>query len=207
MDAQQFAHCFAEAASTMRSHMEALCRLDSGIGDGDHGVTVARGFDAAEAAARTAIHSPAETLRAVGDAMSAAMGGAIGPIYGAYWQAAAGALDAGRPIGDALAEGAAAVMRVGMAKPGEKTAVDAMVPCAEAAQLSQALGLGEALARGARAAEEGAQATAGMQAKKGRARFLREKSLGFVDPGAASFALFMQAWAQAALALEKEERA
>lgn len=201
METRRFSVRFANAAGGMRAHLEELCKLDSGIGDGDHGVTVARGFDAAREAASAADGTPSDVLLAVGAAMANAMGGAIGPIYGVFWKETAKALSAQKPIGEALEAGVAGVMRVGAASPGDKTVVDAMLPCALAAKEGE--DFAGALRLGALAARQGAEATSGMIAKKGRAKFLREKSLGFVDPGAMSFALFMEAWARE----EREEGA
>lgn len=194
MDSKRFSMCFANAAGSMCAHMEALCKLDSGIGDGDHGVTVARGFDAAQEVARSYEGEPADMLMAVGAAMAASMGGAIGPIYGVFWKEVGKAFAQEKSIGEAFEAGAMGVMRVGMAARGDKTIVDAMMPCALAAKAGHSLV--ESLQLGAKAAREGAMATSDMVAKKGRAKFLREKSVGFVDPGAMSFALFIEAWAK-----------
>ncbi len=194
MDAQRFAMCFANAANSMRAHMEELCVLDSGIGDGDHGVTVARGFDAAGQAVLSAEGTPGDMLLAVGAAMASSMGGAIGPIYGTFWKETAKALSQGKTMGEALEAGVNGAIRIGGAAPGDKTVVDAMMPCALAAKEGSCLA--ESLLLGAKAAREGAMATSDMVAKKGRAKFLREKSIGFIDPGAMSFAMFMEAWAK-----------
>lgn len=192
MNILAFTRAFARACSEMTSHTEELCRLDAYIGDGDHGVTVERGFGAAiEALAQK--QTLQELFFAVGENMSDAMGGAIGPLYGMFWRGVGKALRdediTPQSIGKAWRQGCDAVMRVGKAQRGDKTIIDAMLPSVEAAEPAESLS--ETLTAMAQAAKEGAQKTVTMQASKGRARFLGEKSIGRMDPGAYSYALFL----------------
>lgn len=197
MNILAFGRAFARACNDMTSHTEELCRLDAYIGDGDHGVTVERGFKAA-IEALTQKQTPQELFFAIGESMSDAMGGAIGPLYGMFWRGVGKALRdediTPQSVGKAWRQGCDAVMRVGKAQRGEKTIVDAMLPSVEAAEPAESLS--ETLTAMAQAANAGAQETVGMQASKGRARFLGERAMGRMDPGAYSYALFLEHLAQ-----------
>lgn len=197
MNILAFGRAFARACNDMTSHTEELCRLDAYIGDGDHGVTVERGFKAA-IEALTQKQTPQELFFAIGESMSDAMGGAIGPLYGMFWRGVGKALRdediTPQSVGKAWRQGCDAVMRVGKALRGEKTIVDAMLPSVEAAEPAESLS--ETLTAMAQAANAGAQETVGMQASKGRARFLGERAMGRMDPGAYSYALFLEHLAQ-----------
>lgn len=202
MRSMKFAVCLAKAARKVAACRDELCQLDTFIGDGDHGITVERGFLAAADAAET-LDGPIDHLFLnIGSSMSRAMGGAIGPLYGVFWSAvAAGSRDAtgiqASLFAQAIAAGVENVMRVGKANEGDKTMVDAMAPCARAMlEAAETEPLTIVIERGAKAAAQGSLATQNMIARKGRARFLGDKSLGYIDPGAASFAIFMEALAQ-----------
>jgi dihydroxyacetone kinase phosphoprotein-dependent L subunit len=206
MQMPELKKCLREACEQMTAHTQELCLLDTGIGDGDHGVTVERGFRAAAQAIDACTGENMQALfTVVGEHMAHSMGGAIGPLYGAYWSAFAMALDAGELTGDnlgpALMAGCLRVMKLGRANVGDKTVVDAMHPCAQTAMNGTGT-LAFRLRLGAEAAMQGAVSTKDMVAKKGRARFLGEKSLDHMDAGAYSFALFMDHWA---LETAKEE--
>lgn len=177
-----------------------LCELDAYVGDGDHGTTMARGFRAAENTLRTKSFADFSTmLYAVAEELENAMGGAIGPIFASLFEAAAEVCEGKQTLGteewaQILLQGCDAVKELGGAKPGDRTLVDALSPASE--ELLQAYrekqSLPEALQRAALAAENGAEKTAGMVAKKGRAKFLGEKSLGHRDAGAVSLSLVLR---------------
>ena len=209
MQMQPLCKSLLEACEQMPAHAQELCLMDTGIGDGDHGVTAERGFQAAAQAIDAYTGEDIQDLFAkVGEHMAKSMGGAIGPLYGAYWgafaQALAGPELTGGNLGPALMAGCQRVMKLGRANPGDKTVVDAMYPCAQAAMNGPAT-LWQGLRLGAEAAMQGAQGTRDMTARKGRARFLGEKSRGYMDAGAYSFALFMGHWAQSTAMMAKEE--
>jgi dihydroxyacetone kinase-like protein len=191
-----------EIARQMRDECGHLTQLDAAIGDGDHGLSMARGFDAVEAAlaARDEDGLPGATLTLCGKTLVSSVGGAAGPLYGTAFRRA------GRVLGDradwdgellaqALDGGLRAIVELGAAKPGEKTIVDAWAPAATElhAALERGAPLEEALAAAATAAEDGARATIPMQARKGRASYLGERSIGHQDPGATSAALIVRA--------------
>ena len=202
MNNKLFFNVLNEAFTFVASKRDELCHLDTKIGDGDHGVTVERGFGAAAALCDDFKGSVAELFEAVSDVMATAMGGAIGPVYGAFWLGAAQSCKAEKPFnGEALANafssGCTSVMALGKVSPGDKTVVDAMFPCQEAMLKEKHNEFLLVLEAGALAARKGAEATKDMIAKRGRARFMGEKSKGYIDAGAVSFAMLTEAMAYA----------
>lgn len=195
----QLIEMLERAADTVIAQERTLCELDSHVGDGDHGVTVSRGFAAVKKALAAAPDAGiGKTLECTGDTLSETMGGAIGPIFGSIFTAMgekagdAAVIDA--PLmRDMLAAGLEDVMLIGGAKPGDRTLVDALYPAVEA--MDTALPLPQAMEQAARAAEAGMLATREMVAKKGRAMFLQEKSKGYQDAGATSLYLVLRAMA------------
>lgn len=192
MEVKAFGRAFERACRGMSAYTEELCRLDSYIGDGDHGVTIERGFSAA-ADSLNDVKDARELFFAVAESTSDAMGGAIGPLYGMFWRGVGkgvGEEITPETIGTAWQKGCEALMRVGKAERGNKTIVDAMLPSVEAAKPAGTLA--QTLSAMADAAEAGANATEAMQATKERAHFLGEKSIGAKDPGACSYAIFLR---------------
>jgi dihydroxyacetone kinase-like protein len=183
-----------------------LSDLDSPIGDADHGTNMRRGF----LAARSAIEqeppdTPGGVLVAVGRQLISTVGGASGPLYGTLLRRAGKALGdepavSAAQLRDALRTGVDAVAQLGGAAPGDKTMLDALLPALDA--LTGALDAGgstaEVLDAAAAAADEGARATIPLRARKGRASYLGERSVGHQDPGAASSALLLAALADTA---------
>jgi dihydroxyacetone kinase len=181
---------------------DELGRIDAVAGDGDHGRGMVRGSAAALVAARGALDGgggPAAVLGAAGDAWADKGGG----TSGALWGAALGAM--GRRLGDVGAPGPQTVaagvrdgyeslIKLGGAKPGDKTMLDALLPFTES--LSAAVAAGEPLrtawTRAAEESERAAQATAQLRPRVGRARPLAERSLGTADAGAVSMALCLR---------------
>jgi dihydroxyacetone kinase-like protein len=196
-------HRFAAAAAEQRAE---LVRLDTAIGDGDHGTNMDRGMrKAVEKLDTLEGQDIGAALKAVGMALVSSVGGAAGPLYGTLFlqmgQASAGreALDlAGWTA--ALEAGVQGVQSRGKAEPGDKTMVDALLPALEALRIAAAEGtdLPAALQRSADAAEEGMKATIPLEARKGRASYLGPRSIGHQDPGATSSQLLLACAAQAA---------
>ncbi len=191
-------------AAVVRAERDYLSQLDAAIGDGDHGVNMARGFDAVEKAlaAQGSDLAPGRLLILSGKTLVSTVGGASGPLWGS------GLRRAGRALGDeqsftgpdllgGLEAALDAIKDLGAAERGDKTMVDALEPALEA--LGSALDAGEpvevALERAADAGEAGARETVPMQARKGRASYLGERSVGHQDPGATSTALIVRALA------------
>ncbi|WP_198171179.1 dihydroxyacetone kinase subunit DhaL [Actinoplanes awajinensis] len=191
------------AAGAIAADADLLTRLDAAIGDGDHGVNLNRGFTAVVAALeKTPPDTVADVLIKAGTTLMSRVGGASGPIYGSALRAAGKALPPTAEVqpadlAAALHAGLEAVRKLGGAAPGDKTMVDAYGPAADAFEQAVAGGAGltGAAAAAARAAAAGAGATTPMQARKGRASYLGERSIGHQDPGATSTALIFQALA------------
>ena len=210
-------------AGLVAANRELLTQLDSAIGDADHGVNMDRGMTAVVAAldsvqpASAAALGPAPPasaaalLKQVGMTLVSTVGGASGPLYGTFFlrmataagdvTAATGtgaALD-GPAFAKALRAGLEGVVARGKAEAGDKTMYDALAPAVDALDDALAAGapLGEALRRATRAAEAGRDATIPMRARKGRASYLGERSVGHQDPGATSSALLIAAAAAA----------
>ena len=188
---------FARLVEAQRDH---LTDLDAAIGDADHGANLHRGMQAVLAALdETAGAEAAALLKKVGMTLVSKVGGASGPLYGTLFlrMAAAtgdGALTAA-DFGAALRAGLVGVQERGKAAPGDKTMLDALHPACDAfeASLAGGGGLADGLAAAATGARQGRDATTPMLARKGRASYLGERSVGHQDPGATSTALLLEA--------------
>ena len=198
-----------EMAAAMEEHRQYLTKLDSEIGDGDHGNNMRRGFAAAlERLEGEVPASPADVLKAVSMALIGKVGGAAGPLYGTAFLRASTALSGDevspQDAAGALEAALGGIKQRGKAEVGDKTIVDALAPAVEAAK--EAAGSPEAsvasvFRAAADAAEEGAESTVPLTARKGRASYLGARAEGHRDPGATSTQLLLDA---AARSLEGE---
>ena len=201
MDSQTVTAWMSEIASSVRAERDYLVQLDAAIGDGDHGINMNRGFDAVTLALSTEPDStPGKLLILAGKTLISTVGGASGPLWGSALRKAGRALGDGptfdlSQLVDAIAAALASVQDLGAAVPGDKTMVDALDPAVTAmrAGLARGASSGEMLRSAAEAAETGMRATIPMQARKGRASYLGERSIGHQDPGATSTALIIRA--------------
>ncbi|WP_327358549.1 dihydroxyacetone kinase subunit DhaL [Streptomyces sp. NBC_01304] len=196
LDADFFRRWMTATAEAVEREADRLTELDSQIGDADHGSNMRRGFHEVTRILQTeAPDSPGAVLTLAGRQLISKVGGASGPLYGTLLRRT------GKALGDAaevsagqlcvaLREGVDAVAALGGATPGDKTMLDALFPAVDAMEKS----FGAARA----AAEEGALATIPLQARKGRASYLGERSVGHQDPGATSSALLVAALAEVA---------
>ena len=208
MDADVFRAWIAAAAQVIEEQREHLTQLDAAIGDADHGINLSRGFTAVLSAVESAAPAtPGAVLTLTGSTLISKVGGASGPLYGTAFRGAGKALgdtaDVDLPgLAAALEAALAGVQRLGAAREGDKTMVDALAPATGAFSKAIAEGASQAgaLAALADAAQAGAAATIPMQALKGRASYLGPRSVGHEDPGAASTALILGALRDAALA-------
>ena len=191
-------------ATTISEHRVELVRLDTAIGDGDHGTNMERGMRAAvEKLEATEGDDIGALLKAVGMALVSKVGGAAGPLYGTLFLQM-GMATAGRGELDlagwsaALEAGVKGVQARGKAEPEDKTMIDALLPALDALRAAEADGadLGDALRRSAGAAEEGMKATIPLEARRGRASYLGPRSVGHQDPGATSSHLLLAAAAE-----------
>ncbi len=193
-------------AATVSEHRVELTHLDRDIGDGDHGENLSRGFTAVLTKLESAEPAnPAAVLKLVATTLISTVGGAAGPLFGTGFLRAATSLgDAEEIDGEAVATALTAardgVVARGKAESGDKTMVDALTPAVTAAKQAAAGGasVADVLAAAAEAATAGAAATVPMQARKGRASYLGERSIGHQDPGATSTGYLLQALAEAA---------
>lgn len=206
----QWKDIFITIADTIAAHEKELNDLDSLIGDGDHGSSMHRGFEAVrENISEASFASVGALFAQVGKVMLFEIGGAIGPLLGSFFSAA------GKQAGEAaetdlagwaamVAAGIARIQTFGKAQPGDKTILDALQPACEALQEAarQELALELAFQKAAIAARLGADQTENMVAKFGRAKFLGSRAVGHQDPGANSIALTLFAMASALKRME-----
>jgi dihydroxyacetone kinase-like protein len=196
LDADFFRRWMTVTAASVDREADRLTALDSPIGDADHGSNLQRGFTAVTAAVeKEAPATPGAVLMLAGRQLISTVGGASGPLYGTLLRRTGKALGEAAEVSEeelagALRAGVDAVMALGGAAPGDKTMIDALVPAVEA--------LGDGFGAARAAAEQGALATTPLQARKGRASYLGERSIGHQDPGATSAALLVAGLAEAA---------
>lgn len=193
-----------EFAQVISENAQYLSDLDAAIGDADHGINMDRGMTAVIAALDEA---PAADLPAlfkkVGMTLVSSVGGASGPLYGTFFLRMApgfGADSAGAAeFAKAMRAGVDGVVARGRAEPGDKTMFDALAPALDALDGALASGtdLAPALHEASAAAEKGRDATESMVARKGRASYLGQRSVGHIDPGATSSAMLIAAAATA----------
>ena len=202
LDAQMLRRCFEAASAAIVEAEPRLNALDSAIGDGDHGITMRLGFEAVRQNLAALKESAAidEVLKECGSAFMGATGGAIGPLLGGMFIAAGHALAGKAEVGSVefslmLQAMEASVARMGKAKPGDKTILDAVHAAGQSVSDHEAQEIRETCAKAARAASEAAQGTARMISAKGRSSKLGERALGHPDPGAVSFSIILQAFA------------
>ena len=198
------------AADLIAENRAELTELDRAIGDADHGDNLDRGMKAVVSKLNAAQQAggipanPGGVLKLVATTLMATVGGAGGPLLGtAFLKAARSSEAAAWGPGDlarALEEATSGLEVRGHANSGDKTMADAWRPAAVAAKEAAEIGEDEVgvLAAAAQAAVKGAQDTEPLQARRGRASFLGERSCGHRDPGAQSSALILQAALEAA---------
>ncbi|MFI1032894.1 dihydroxyacetone kinase subunit DhaL [Streptomyces sp. NPDC020951] len=195
LDADFFRRWMTATAASVDREADRLTALDSPIGDADHGSNLRRGFVAVSAALeKEAPGTPGAVLVLTGRTLISTVGGASGPLYGTLLRRTGKALGDADAVDEAqfteaLRTGVDAVMQLGGAAPGDKTMIDALVPAVDA--------LADGFDAARVAAEQGAEATTPLQARKGRASYLGERSIGHQDPGATSAALLIAALGEA----------
>ena len=195
---EDWVRSFAQLVAENRDH---LTELDAAIGDADHGSNMDRGMKAAVAALDESRPATAGALFSkVGMTLVSTVGGASGPLFGTLFIRMAGSLGdaettSAADVAAALRAGLGGVVDRGKAAPGDKTMYDALAPAVDA--LDAALGDGEPLSTALKhardAAAAGRDATTPMLARKGRASYLGERSVGHQDPGATTVALLLEA--------------
>lgn len=209
---EQLQQMFLYVSGEIVNSTAVLTQADKAIGDGDHGVGMARGFEAVrERLENDSFESVGSLLKAVGTTLITSAGGASGIIFGTFFRGGAERLLERREfqaphLGMLLSDGLEAVMARGGARPGDKTVVDALEPAVravnalieqpkphKAAEAGGGVILATAAGAAAEAAREGVEETKEMIARIGKAKTLGERSLGHPDPGALSMHLILQA--------------
>jgi len=188
-------------AALVAENRDYLTELDAAIGDADHGSNMDRGMKAAVAALDQAQPTTAGALFSkVGMTLVSTVGGASGPLFGTLFLRIGTSLGdttqaGGEQLAAALRAGLDGVVARGKAEPGDKTMFDALAPAVDAmdAALAEGCPLPTAVHRASDAAAAGRDATTPMLARKGRASYLGERSVGHQDPGATSVALLLRA--------------
>lgn len=179
---------------------DTLCELDAALGDGDHGVSMAKSFAAVKAnLPNLAGEDVGSILNSTGMTLIAEVGGAMGPLFGTAFLRAGKVVAGKRSVSAAdvaamIAAAEAGIVQRGKAQPGDKTMLDAVHPAAAAAQQAAAAGadVAETLAAAADAAQAGVEATKTLVAKVGRASRLGERTLGHQDAGATSVSIILR---------------
>ena len=197
LDLSETRDLLSAAARAVIASKDRLTKADQDIGDGDHGVGMARGFAAFDEATAKEAGSIAELFRNCGKALMMTSGGASGVIFGTLFQGAGKALT--RDTFDveafvaALEGGLKAVQDRGRAKVGDKTMVDALAPAAEAARsaLNNGASIEQAAEAAAKAAANGADASRRLVAKVGKSKGLGDRTIGFIDPGALTTSILL----------------
>ena len=198
---------FVAAAASLHEQRDYLTQLDAAIGDADHGTNMDRGFTAVvEKLDSLEDVPPGKVLTTVGSTLVSTVGGASGPLWGMALRRA------GRSLGDreeldgaqlveAFEAALEGIVELGAAQEGDKTMVDTLAPAIRALRASVEEGspVTEALSAALAAGEAGMKATVPLQAQKGRASYLGERSIGHQDPGATTVVLLMAAATQALL--------
>jgi len=198
---EQIVRWLETAADVLKENKGYLTDLDSAIGDADHGINMDRGFTkVAEKLPGVADKDIGNILKAVGMTLISSVGGASGPLYGTFFMRGGMAVDAKEELSDedlvAMLQGAIkGVMERGRAQPGDKTMIDALLPALAALQegVSNGKDAVGAMEDAVDAAERGMKDTIPLQARKGRASYLGERSIGHQDPGATSSYLILNA--------------
>lgn len=185
-------------AKKIEEEKQFLTDLDSEIADGDHGINMARGFEAVEAKLDTVKDKDCGTiLKTVGMTLVSTVGGAAGPLYGTAFMKSGMVLAGKEELNkedfiksmEAAIEG---VKQRGKSDKGEKTMLDSMIPAYDAFKENIDKDTKEAMKEALDAAKEGIEYTKTIIATKGRAAYIGERSIGHQDPGATSFTYMIE---------------
>lgn len=185
----------------MNQHRDYLSDLDREIGDGDHGINMSRGFQEVKKKLEGLEDADlASLLKNTGMTLAFKVGGASGPLYGTAFMKAADQAKGKEELHLEdlpllLAAAISGIQLRGKAVAGEKTMLDTLIPALEALKeaISQGKSAKESIDSMLEAAKEGAEYTKTIKATKGRASYVGERSIGHMDPGAASSLLLLEA--------------
>lgn len=188
-------------AAVLSENKEYLTQLDSAIGDADHGINMTRGFNKVlEKLPGVADKDIGNVLKTTGMTLISSVGGASGPLYGTFFMRSGMAVGAKETLNredlyELLKAGVDGIVQRGRPVLADKTMYDAWAPALDALRsaLDAGMELIPALSRAVAAAETGMKNTIPLQARKGRASYLGERSIGHQDPGATSSYLMLKA--------------
>ncbi len=198
VNSRELIQILTEINKKLAENKEYLTQLDSAIGDADHGINMSKGFKAVvDRISQMQDKDCGSILKTTGMTLVSTVGGASGPLYGTAF------MRAGQVVGSktelnfddfvSLLEAALEGIKLrGKAQKGEKTIVDSLEPAVEAIKEHKKQGEAIALKRAVEAAKEGMEYTKKIIARKGRASYLGERSLGHQDPGATSCYLMLK---------------
>lgn len=189
------------AANVMQDNKEWLTQLDAAVGDGEHGINMARGFNKVSSQLPAVVDKDiGSILKSTGTVLLSAIGGAGGLVFATFFIEAGKETSGKQELGPAdiaafLRAGLSGVIKRGMAQVGDKTMVDALAPAVAAfdRSLEDGADTNEALGQAVAAAHKGMTETTHLVARKGRASYLGERSIGHQDPGATSLYLILKA--------------
>ncbi len=201
LDLKDFRVIIKNINQTLQDNARYLSKLDSLVGDGDHGTTIARGFkNAVNKIEEEGPESISSLLKMTGFTLISTMGGAAGPLFGSIFTEMARVSGEKEKISLQdlhlmFSEALNKISGLGGARPGDKTMVDSLHPAVESLEdsISKDIDLKEALKKSSLAAKEGAESTIDMIAAKGRARYVGERSRGHQDAGATTLYLMIKA--------------
>lgn len=196
-----------QVQAEIQSHEEELCKLDARVGDGDHGTTMCRGITTAwQAVKNMDFQTPKALIMEFGKKFIASAGGAIGPIFGTFFVELGRSLEHDSLTMENFLQGLKRshekMTDLGGAKLGDKTLLDVLIPSYQAMQVEfdQNKDLATIIQVGKTVAQQSLEKTKDLQAKRGRAKFLQEGSIGVIDAGATSFCIvlnvFLDHWDQ-----------
>jgi dihydroxyacetone kinase-like protein len=202
INVKEYEEMILKIAKEIQNHKDYLCRIDAAIGDGDHGVSMAKGFKKVEDKLKNSenLFTIAEVNEIVGLTLLQEIGGATGPLFSTIFLSSAKIAGDRKEVDlDLLSKMFTAavedVCKLGKSKPGDKTLIDALKPAAEA--LSQAardgLSIEEGLNMAYQNALAGVEATKEMTPKQGKARYLKDRAIGHQDAGATSISIMFKA--------------
>jgi dihydroxyacetone kinase-like protein len=198
---QQVVQWLEHTAAVLNDNKDYLTQLDSPIGDADHGINMSRGFKAVLGKLPSVADKDiGNILKTTGMALISSVGGASGPLYGTFFMRSGAASMSKEELNNEdllqlFFDGVDGIVQRGRPQLGDKTMFDAWAPALEAMQA--ALDSGDDIVTAVRstvaAAEQGMKNTIGLQARKGRASYLGERSIGHQDAGATSTFLLLKA--------------
>jgi phosphoenolpyruvate---glycerone phosphotransferase subunit DhaL len=198
---QQVLHWLEHTAAVLNDNKDYLTQLDSPIGDADHGINMSRGFKAVLGKLPSVADKDiGNILKTTGMALISSVGGASGPLYGTFFMRGGAASLSKEELNhedllQLFVDGVDGIVQRGRPQLGDKTMFDAWAPALEAMQAAFMSGndVVAALRSTVAAAEQGMKNTIPLQARKGRASYLGERSIGHQDPGATSSYLILKA--------------